>query len=408
MVLSVYGRPAWLGILVLAIVGTLEGNTMHVQADFYTAYSKYPDYCSTPSMMETRTIPSLQKEPHSLGETRLLHVTAVLRHGARTPANGGFPCWDGYWENEETGVWNCSLTIDMTGPTPKREQEEAHSATATEASDVVTLFEKKYDALMKVDPEQQNKKDDLSNDLYGTCQTGQLLLQGYDQHVMNGQILRDAYAFDSDNKYEHGIRMRLLDTTAQDHKPWDEPQVYLRADDEERTLLSGQILLRSLFEPEIEAEAKKNNAPVRIPVHTADYHRDYLSINEEICPRLTELRTKFEASAAYRSFNHSKEAKHLRRFMNDKLGSSVEIDILGCLMPTVCADRPLPDAFEYEGKSDIFDRMVNFAYEKWNMHLLANKGGTNGFVDTLWSFAVFIGWSCKGRCFSHYYLLPRF
>ena len=352
------------------------------KAEFYTAYSKYPDYCSTPSMMETRKIPPLQKE--SMGETRLVHVTAVLRHGARTPANGGFPCWQDYWENEETGVWNCSLTIDMAPPTPKREQEEENTSSPTEeASDVVTLFEKKYDALMKVGPEQHNRKDDLSNELFGTCQTGQLLLQGYDQHVVNGQILREAYAFDSANKYNHDIRMRLLDTTAQDNKPWDEPQVYLRADDEERTLLSGQILLRSLFESEIETEAKKNNAPVRIPVHTADYHRDYLSINEDICPRLHELRTNFEASSAYRSFNHSKEAKHLRKFMNDKLGSSVEIDILGCLMPTVCADRPLPDAFDYEGKSDIFDRMVNFAYEKWNMHLLANKGGTCTLFDAV-------------------------
>ena len=74
--------------------------------------------------------------------------------------------------------------------------------------------------------------------------------------------------------------------------------------------------------------------------------------------------------------------------MKDKLGSPVEMDILGCLLPTVCTDRPLPDAFDYEGESDIFDRMVNFAYQKWNMHLLANDAGKYIIIFDLMDNAV--------------------
>ena len=358
--------PSLVGILLLVGTVTAEPAT----STFYSAYSKYPDYCSTPAMMQSRTIPPLPDDPR-WGETRLLHVTTVIRHGARTPTEGAFACWDGYWENEATGVWNCSLTIDMAlDPRASANDNDNDNNDVT-----TTLFEKRYDALM-------DQPDGLSNNLFGTCQTGQLLQQGYEQHVINGQILRDAYSYDS-TTYDHDISMRLLDLNVQDHRPWDEPQVYLRSDDEQRTLLSGQILLRSLFAPELKAAAAaaankqaKNNAPIRIPVHTADYDRDILSINERICPRLTELRQSFEASSVYRNFNHSKEAKELRKFMNKKLGSPVEIDILGCLMPTVCSDRPLPDAFDYEGTSDIFDRMVNFAYKRFNMHLLANNGGT--------------------------------
>lgn len=373
------------GLLFVGVVAAADNDNNDNDNGFYTKYSKYPEYCSTPSMMQSRIIPSLRDDSRSkVGETRLLHVTTVIRHGARTPVSGGSQCWDTYWEDEATGVWDCNLTMSMAPPSieqfleqghrPDQQQQQQQSDNSKiDNPSIVTLFEKRYDALM-------DKEDGLSNHLFGTCETGQLLLQGYEQHVKNGKLLRDAYAYDSTN-YDHEITMRLLDLTIQDNRPWDEPQVYLRADDEQRTLMSGEILMRSLFEPEIQAAAHKSNAPISILVHTADYDRDVLSINERICPRLTELRQSFEKSSTYKSFNYSREAKELRKFMSNDLGSPIEINIVDCLMTTVCTDRPLPGAFDYEGTSTfdleengMFNRMVTFAYKRFNMHLLANNG----------------------------------
>ena len=297
------------------------------------------------------------------GETRIVHVTTIVRHGARTPVlNLDEQCWEGFWENPDTGVWNCSLILGMVPP--------SHQDTVSSA-----VFDKTYDALME--QQSQPQHDHLSNRLHGTCQSGQLLEQGFDQHVFVGQLLRSAYAYDSNN-YDHDIQMRLLDLNAQNQHPWEEPQVHLRADDEQRTLLSGEILLRSLFAQELEKAASKKSAPVHIPIHTADYERDILSVNERICPRLAQLRESFEQSSAYASFQTSKEVKELHNFMTNKLKASTEMDIVGCIMPTICTDRPLHDAFEYD-KDDtnnnnmLFDRMVDYGYQKWNLHLLHNN-----------------------------------
>lgn len=331
----------------------------HTPSDWYTKYTKYPEYCSTPAMMAKRTIPPL-KEDSRLGETRLVHVTASIRHGARTPTEGGFNCWEGYWQDQ--GIWDCDLKAEMAPPTPFHEKQQEQQQDDTEGySSKVALFEKSYDALM-------HPEHDLSNSLLGTCQTGQLLLQGYEQHTVNGQILREAYTYDGSTLGDHDPQMRLLDRN--EHAPWvdNSKAIYLRSDDDSRVLMSGQVLLRSMWEPEIDAAKEQ----VRIPVHLADRSRDIVAVNEQVCPRLTEMRETLEKTPVFKGFNASKEAREIRKFMKNQLkAGDQEIDILGCLMPVVCTDKSLPDAFEYES-SDMFDRMMNFAYKRWNLHIMAN------------------------------------
>jgi ubiquitin-like domain-containing CTD phosphatase 1 len=60
--------------------------------NWYTKYDSYPQYCSTPDEMDARSIPPLQND-YSYGETRLLHVTALIRHGARTPWASNEDCF---------------------------------------------------------------------------------------------------------------------------------------------------------------------------------------------------------------------------------------------------------------------------------------------------------------------------
>jgi hypothetical protein len=128
--------------------------------DWYKRYPVYPPYCSIPAEMEKRDIPPVADDVR-LGESRLVHVTAVFRHGARTPFKGNLNCWDGYLESEDTGVWNCDLKTITSPPTPKEVSED--EGQGNKGGVAMFLFEKHYDALL-------DSKDNLSNSLNGTCQ----------------------------------------------------------------------------------------------------------------------------------------------------------------------------------------------------------------------------------------------
>lgn len=88
----------------------------------YEKYNKYPPYCSTPEEMETRAVPPLQSGAIA---SQLVHVTALIRHGARTPYGSApnYQCWNGYWDDEETGVWNCDLKTYTSPPAATRGME---------------------------------------------------------------------------------------------------------------------------------------------------------------------------------------------------------------------------------------------------------------------------------------------
>jgi hypothetical protein len=128
--------------------------------DWYKRYPVYPPYCSIPAEMEKRDIPPVADDVR-LGESRLVHVTAVFRHGARAPVKGNLNCWDGYLESEDTGVWNCDLKTITSPPTPKEVSED--EGQGNKGGVAMFLFEKHYDALL-------DSKDNLSNSLNGTCQ----------------------------------------------------------------------------------------------------------------------------------------------------------------------------------------------------------------------------------------------
>jgi hypothetical protein len=137
--------------------------------DWYQRYPAYPPYCSIPAAMANRAIPPVADDVR-LGESRLVHVTAIFRHGARTPYKGDLNCWDGYLESEETGVWNCDLNTLTSPPTPKVVSED--EGQGNQGGDAMFLFEKRYDAL-------SDSKDNLSNSLNGTCEVRYVMLSYY-------------------------------------------------------------------------------------------------------------------------------------------------------------------------------------------------------------------------------------
>lgn len=109
--------------------------------DWYTRYPVYPPYCSTPAEMDTRVIPQVQNDRRLGSNSRLIHTSVIIRHGARTPWTA-LDCWEGY----QPVAWDCNLTTYLATPPPQRiEQEEGF--VSPDGQSTTILFEKRYDAL---------------------------------------------------------------------------------------------------------------------------------------------------------------------------------------------------------------------------------------------------------------------
>lgn len=311
--------------------------------------------------MQDRAIPKL----NTSYPTDILHVSAVIRHGQRTPYAANIPCWRGYHEADaDTSKWDCKLTT-WTSP-PRFNAKEDYF-----------LFEKTYDALYPP----------LGNELGGTCQKGQLLVPGYDQEMYNGKILRDAYFGIPEKGHQYGYMTLFLKNTGDDAavqgtpiSNFDPRLTVYRSDDEQRTIMSGEVLLRGLFSHDITV----NDFVMKI--HTADYKNDVMVPNESICPTLTELRNEAHASKEFQAFNSSGEANELRYFLYNELGADGSAykglweepmdNIIDCLMTTMCTDRRLPDKVndfvpDLPGKErkGMFERLIDFATLKYSFHL---------------------------------------
>jgi hypothetical protein len=225
--------------------------------EWYTRYNSYPPYCSTPDAMRQRSIPLLDSSIKYGHNSQLVHVTAIIRHGARTPYSGNMQCWEHYHDNADTGSWNCDLTTWLAPPSPQRvEQEEDEPVDTSAQSEAMFIFEKNYDALL-VSPKDGNNVNDnrhLTNLLNGTCQVGQLLLQGYEQQITNGKQFRQAYVYDSSaasssssissNDTTSDPRMQLIDVASASvrSQPWNRSQLRFRTDDDQRTIVRTLIL----------------------------------------------------------------------------------------------------------------------------------------------------------------------
>lgn len=214
--------------------------------EWYQRYSVYPPYCSTPEQMAARDIPVLDNSAKYGLDAQLVHITAVIRHGARTPWTSDLHCWENYWTDPETGSWNCDLTTWLAPPSPRVVEQEMEETMDTSGSGAMFLFEKQYNSLLY-------PRNNLTNLLNGTCQLGQLLLMGYEQQITNGKQFRQAYVYDSKNLTAEGLqtdpRMHLIDVASSDvstdddsfsgdSQPWNRRNLYLRADDDQRTVVS--------------------------------------------------------------------------------------------------------------------------------------------------------------------------
>lgn len=169
--------------------------------------SYYPEYCNKNVDIQ-RKIPPLTADQLALVDS-LDQLQVLIRHGARTPYTN-YNCWSNY-----TVTWNnCNVTeLMLASPSYTDPNRPAP-----------WLFRKLYDG-----------SPDL---LGGNCYTGQLLSEGYEQEEANGKFLYQAYLANSD--------LALFNTSVWTQINSDE-LIYLRSDDEQRTLMSGQILMHTMF-----------------------------------------------------------------------------------------------------------------------------------------------------------------
>jgi FAD binding domain/Histidine phosphatase superfamily (branch 2) len=301
----------------------------------YQRYKAYHPYCSDPEEMSTRSIPPLPPQNSSVPATKLVHVTAVVRHGARTPTHPR-QCWNGYWD-EPQGVWDCQAKT-MMSTRPYR----------TVKDDVgMFLVEKVYDAFRGDGSESPYK-----NQLNGTCQEGQLIDQGFEQQTTNGKALRDAYIFDGSSSSSQDPRLRLFDTSGEGTYPFFEPHLRYRSDDDQRTLASGQILVSTMFKDEVDAYRSSEGRDPVISHHTADRHVDILSQKFD-CPSHKEAERQSISSKEYQDFYNSEESHAIRRLLLNELGlSNPTGSLLDCLMTAMCTDRALPPILDDYGKEN--------------------------------------------------------
>lgn len=369
------------------------------KSKWYTRYSQYPEYCSTEEQMNKRSIPPLKLSSAQINanmRTELLHVTAIIRHGARTPW-GQHTCWPSFNEHR----WDCELKT-MTSPPSQPEilqlEESGVEDVRIDGEGAMFLFEKNYNALM--DPPQ------LRNVLNGTCQKGQLLLRGYVQELHNGRMLRNTYIqeingtstgtaelvpdVDASSGSLHAQMRRNGKVTAENMvlfdlnqqtelRPYEEPSLYYRADDDQRTIMSGQVLLRGLFGDLLKAHSEELGTQVdpTIVVHTADRPNDILSPNAMVCPRLQDLQDEAEQSEEFvNRFVKSAERKELEKMAINELHMDTSNmhffreDVQDCMMTTMCNDFDLPQVLDdygsIDGGSNNFDRLNKFSYQPYN------------------------------------------
>lgn len=386
---------------------------------FYQRYQQYPPYCSNPEEMATRSIPPLPNDHirhlqvkngatdssatnsntnESSGRTtassnpssRLVHVTAIIRHGARTPTHPHL-CWDGYWDGSE-GIWDCQLkTVLSTRPYsyPNNGTDENNNNNVDKA---FYLVEKVYDAFQGDAVDSPYK-----NNLNGTCQAGQLIQQGYEQQQVNGQLLRAAYVYDGKNSNDkpQDPRLRLFDTSSPlppEVWPFSPENLRFRSDDDQRTLASGQILLSTMFQPELTSYKTFTGSNPIIPHHTADRPLDILSPKFE-CTSSQQATQDAMASQEFQEYVKSQESQTMQQMLQKELGIAPHANIMDCMMTAICTDRTLPKVLDDFGEEDDDNSEFTKLYgarrfERLMNYYIRNETIVNRFNDAKWSKLV--------------------
>ncbi len=313
----------WIGLTTLFLWNLEESLALNTAVDL--------DYCSHD--VSARTIPPLADslkdfDPSmSIDDVNMLQIQVFVRHGARTVARRD--CWENYNE-----TWNCSST-NLIRPS---------NQTNDFAEDQTPLFRMKYgDGGLGTETV-----------LNGTCQWGQLTDEGYDQMRRNGEILRNTYICTGSSCLLESNKVEDLENVHED--------LWLCSDDMPRTVMSGQVLTKTLFDTTTGGGSDWNGDTI-LEWHTGDKKIDKMFDLGDSSPRM--LDAKWRNSKSYKDKINSKEAKILKdkiimEWGNKEVWEMYPEDIvyehlMDCVMSSECTERELPRATGPDTASEIAD-----------------------------------------------------
>jgi hypothetical protein len=206
-----------------------------------------------------------------------------------------------------------------------------------------------------------------NNILRGNCVVGALLPLGREQHLVNGQYLRNAYIGDGALKLfaDDELKVRLTDAcecihvatgdlttvryiSIQQNAPAG--SIYLRSDDQERTMGSGHALVDGLFPPE-ESNA---NLDAMLQWHTFDYSNDYIGGNDRNCPMMGYIGNLSNYSPEFMKHKADPALHQLEKDFQKRVGNFSWDSILECLSIARCNDLALPAGVDEELFTNVF------------------------------------------------------
>ncbi|TYZ60052.1 hypothetical protein PybrP1_007243, partial [[Pythium] brassicae (nom. inval.)] len=256
-------------------------------------------YCNDLAGMDATAIAPLSAE-QAESVVSLEQVQIIARHGARAPYARLF-CWDYPKHNPMNAKWNCTTTS---------------VSNQNIGFDPETGFGRLY------------RKGYMSgqNILSGNCVVGGLLPLGRQQHLKNGLILRDAYQLPLD-------------------------QFFLRSDDQERTLGSGQALLDGIFPPDGRLSRSIEHM---LNWNVADYATDHVNANDKICPLMGFIGNLSNNSPAFLEYTTAAAQVKTEREFKAIVGNFSWDSALECLSTARCNDLPLPAGIDEDTFTRVF------------------------------------------------------
>ena len=158
---------------------------------------------------------------HKILKTHSLKkVVAVVRHGSRSPCQGGVECWPGY---QPTLEWGCGV--------------DSLEAPALPGRDFQRMGKTLYLKISEAEPVGFLPGERWSQETNGLCYLGQLLPEGFEQHQSNGRALRAAYVGSGAE----------VGTLVGEGEVLGDQDLFLRSSDLPRTVASGQALLSAFL-----------------------------------------------------------------------------------------------------------------------------------------------------------------
>ncbi|KAI9907275.1 hypothetical protein PsorP6_002886 [Peronosclerospora sorghi] len=293
---------------VLLVTGSLSV----VTAGPYDSWAPHR-YCNDLANIETTRIPPLTAEQAELVES-LEQVQIIARHGARAPYAKLF-CWESNEHNPMNAEWNCTTTsVSSQDINPKEE-----------SNGFGRLYRKAY--------------LNGHNILKGDCIIGGLLELGRQQQKMNGQCV---------NILSLNIKPVIR---ANKHCNIETKAIYLRSDDQERTLGSGQALVDGLFPthgtPSLELHRM-------LAWNVADISVDYIGTNDNICPMMKHIGQIAYDSPELWKHRQDPATVAMEHHFIDLVGDFSWETVLECLSIARCNDLQLPGALDEKTFTEIY------------------------------------------------------